>query len=281
MAAAGPQETPLTDNLKNNRLLADMLATISQQIEDVVGDKLKIEERTEYLDIGFGNTRFFPKATPFTTSDITSVKIDSTGAFNGNEQTLTVNDDYRAGPDGRMLILTTGYSFEEDGALQLVYSGGKAHDPVNSTFTLTTGGSLSVTAGDWVIGQTSGARGLAVSYTAATKALVVENYYGAFQVGEQVKTYAAGDTGEGGSGTAKLTDTISAFATKALANVEPIIVKACEMQARYVWKHAVDWENAATDQNNVTMRERPQTRSQIYELQPAVLSLLTTRSKTM
>jgi hypothetical protein len=126
-----------------------------------------------------------------------------------------------------------------------------ANSAVQSGYTMT-----SVTnayaAGQYVFGQTSGSVGIVVSYTAGTKLLTIENYYGQFQVNETIKVYAD----EIQTAPLLVTDTISAIASPSLCDVAPEVVTACEMQVRYNYTHQKDFENSSTGKDGTTLRYR-------------------------
>ena len=134
-------------------------------------------------------------------------------------------------------------------ALRFTYNGGLAYDGVKSGWTLTTGGVW--TAGNYVIGASSGACGTVVSYVGASKLLTIENYYGQFQAGETITQY----TDEGVT-PAGVTDVLAALARPGLIDVAFPIVQACEMQIRYMFKHQTDLENMGTNKDGTTLRWR-------------------------
>jgi hypothetical protein len=142
-----------------------------------------------------------------------------------------------------------------------------AAHPVQSTFAVSspTG---TWTAGEYVVGGTSGAHGKVVSATGTpVSSIVVANLYGVFEASETITEY---DT-ESSQGSEDGTATIDSITAQSLAEAYPDITRACEMQIRYMWKHKHDFENNTTSPEG-TVRRNPEEAE--GELQPEVKALL-------
>jgi len=236
-------------------------------IEKYLNRSLEITSRTEYFDIGFQQKLFFVKARPIVS--VTSLYEDSTGLWDGSENEITT-DDYFRGDSNNSVNLSVAREYVENNALRLIYSGGLAYHAVNSEFIISATGLTGTPAvGNYAIGQSSGAVGVVVSWTVATKVLIIENYYGKFTSTEVIKTFVLED----GSGSSTFTGTVSSISKQSLAETYPEIVTACEIQTRYHFRHMNDFENVGTNKDGATMR-RFDYIEQKMPFQPEVYNLL-------
>lgn len=251
--------TLLTDNIQHRREIEIFISSVSRQVERYIDRETKIQSYTEYFDTREDRVQYFVRAIPVVT--LTSVYEDSSGEYDGSESEIT---DSIIGANNQSVVL----DYPATGSLKgvrIIYTGGMAYHAANSTFTVTVDAG-SFTAGNYCIGQTSGARGLTVSQSGT--ALVIENLYGIFDATEIIKEY----DNESGTGTATGQATASAITQQSLAEAYPDVVRAAEMQIRYNWKHKNNFENVSTNKDSTT-RKAPQG-SPVVEMQPEVLSLL-------
>ncbi len=235
----GQQTDILTLNLNNNRLLEMWIDSVSGMIEKFLDRTLKSQAYTEYFPLTNGRTRFWVKGTPITT--LTSVYEDSSGEWEGSESELTDSFTDENGNSAN-IPFTLNYAGVKN--IRVIYTGGLATHPVNSTYTIDSG---TFTTGKFVIGSTSGAVGVVVSQSGT--ALTIEDYYGTFD-NELITEYdnedATSPTGE--------TATISAVTASSLLRVAPEIVMAAENQIRFMWEHTTDFENNGTNRDGATLR---------------------------
>ena len=237
----GEQSDLLTSSLNNNRLLEMWISGVSGMIERYLDRSLKSQAYTEYFSLTPGRVRFWVKGTPVTT--LTSVYEDPEGLWEGNESQITdpFTDEY-----GNSVNIPFALSYEGVKAIRIIYTGGLATHPVNSTYAVTTSDSFS--AGNFVIGSTSGAVGVVVSE--ASGSLTIEDYYGEFIVGETLTEY----TGEDATGATGSTATLDSVTTASLLRSYPELVMGAENQIRYMWKHTTDFENDGTNRDGATLR---------------------------
>ena len=133
----------------------------------------------------------------------------------------------------------------------------------------TTGASGDFTVGYYVRGSTSGALGIVRAWD--TPALTVEVINGVFVAAETLTAYAtAYDTGT--APTAGVTAVLASKTTTALCEAYPAITAAAEIEVRYLWRHALDFETTGTNADQTTLRRGASTRQ--YPLQPETMDLL-------
>lgn len=225
-----------------NRQLLNWLQTLSGQIEDYLNRQIYIESRTQYFDVKYQRGEYRVDAFPATT--LTSVFYDPSGLWDGNQGEI---DDCFIGVDGRAIVLPYRLSFEARKALRVIYTGGLAYHAVNSIFEVTPSGGTPA-ANKWMIGASSGATGVVVSYSGG--ALTLEVYFGKFEADETITEYNE----EAGTNATGVTATIDTITRRALVESEPALVHATEAQVRYMWRHALDLENAGTTRDGATIR---------------------------
>jgi hypothetical protein len=255
--SAGAMTDPITNNVTNRRALANWIPAISAQIENYLNRTLTIGNEVEYFDILFGKMEFFVKRIPVIT--VTTVELDPLGIWSGTG--FAQLPYIHPGQDYKSIVIQHPLIFPcpAKNALRFTYNGGLANSGINSGWTLSTN-TGTWAAGNYVIGTSSGACGIVVSYVGATKLLTLENYYGQFQAGETITGYS--DEGTTATGD---TNTIVTLTSPSLVDVALPIVQACEMQIRYMFKHQTDLENMGTNKDGTTLRrkESPDESSQL------------------
>lgn len=262
------------DALGNRARLLSWQAACSAKIESLCNRSFIIESRTEYFNTGARQRSYFPKAYPIVS--ITSVKADSMGMFDGDsEYTLQSATDYHVGIDSLWLDLLVPVAAANRG-LQLVYTGGLAYHEVRSTFTV---GSISGTpaAGNWCTNATGTAVGIVRSFASTT--LVVENVYGVFRVDDVLSFAAKEDSLFDALGAVSsqgvisgVAATITVITQQSLAEAYPALERAMEVEARYMAKHQLDFENVST-MNDQTQRRQSTVFQRGFDVQPETLSL--------
>jgi len=253
------------DNVQNNRTLMNFLTATSKNIEGFINRDLKLELRTQYFDVDAIRINYYPKAYPI--SSITSVYSDTTGLYDGSESEEV---DWYIGSDSKSIVLDTPVVKGPKG-LRVIYTGGIAAHGVQSTLALTSM-SGTFTAGNFVTGSSSGAIGIIVTTATATP-LVVETLMGVWEVGDVLTSQSSEGSSTNLPGVG---GTVSAITAQSLAEANPEINMACEMQVRFDWKHKDDFENAGVNKDSTTFRRKEKALylSGAYKLQPEVRSIL-------
>jgi hypothetical protein len=243
----GGQSDPLSSTLINDRLLSLWLVTASSQIEKYLDREIEIKSRVEFFDIIPGKKRFYISSFPILSL---AVSEDMSGVWDGSNES-TIDDCFSSGAS-----VNLPFSFDYSGikALRITYTGGLAYHAVNSEFILSTSQTGTWAAGGYVYGSSSGAIGITVGYTSATKVLVVESYYGVFCAGEAISQYVL----ETRAGSASATGTIASISKASLSESHPAIVMSCDILARYFWKHTTDFENTASSKDGTSIRKYSQ-----------------------
>lgn len=232
----------LDDDVYNEREITNWIASVSNQIEKYCDRTFKIESHTEYFDTKYNQVKFWVKS-PLITA-ITSVKEDTDGQWDGSESTYD-STEYYIGYDSSHVVIDepVGQSYK---GLQIVYTGGLAYHGTRTVLTIT-GSTGTWTAGQFVLGSTSGALGIVRASTATT--LTVEVLFGVFEA-ETVTEY----TDEAHATTGDASATVSAVSQQSLAESYPDIVRACEIQVRYYWKHKDSFELTSTQKDGTSYR---------------------------
>ena len=251
---------PLTDR-GLTRVAMDWATTVSQRIETFLNRNLELKSYIQYFDTDFSRYEFFPKAIPIVS--VTSLKFDTDSVFSGGEDDLDFGTDYVLGIHDRSILLkrqlTPGFK-----SLKLTHVAGLAAHAVNSTFSITSSPVLVVD--NYIQGKISGATGIVKSVSGTTH--VIEVLSGIFSV-EDLYVYTTIT-----STTPLVTTTsITALTTRCLAELYPDIVRAVEIEIRYLEKHKMDFENVSTIQGQ-TQRRSYNKQSYSYELQPEAMALL-------
>ena len=172
---AGQGNDPLTDNANNRRDLSVWISSTSAKIEQYLKRSIETESRTEYHDVTYGRDEYWVKGVPIST--ITSVKVDSSGLFDGSESTLST-DDYYIGAQDASVVLTSPRSWTVRRGIEIIYTGGLATASTRSVFAVAD--STGWTVDDFCFGETSGAFGIVKA--AGSNSLTIEILYGIFTV---------------------------------------------------------------------------------------------------
>lgn len=251
----------LTDKTENNRRLTRWIASISNRIESFLNRELQLMERTEYFDTLTLQTTYYPKAYPIT--EIESIYSDSEGLYTSPSE----ENDWYTGRHADSVVLDSPVVEAKKG-LRVIYTGGIAEHATRSTYTMAS----ALTTGKYVLGLNTSAFGYV--FTGGTTA-IVEVLYGIFDAGESLQQYD--DTELVTTSGAPIV--LTTKTKESLAEVNPDIVEAVELEIRYMDDHRSDYENSSTIKN-ATHRTSfeteydllPQTRSLIQKYQNVVLS---------
>ena len=250
----------LTRTTFNNRLLLDWITSISSRVERYLNRKIEIKSRTEYFEVSYNRIKYYPIATPI--QSVSSVYVDSTGIFDGSESEYT-GDDYYLDTHSQSIVLSSPEKYRAARGLKIVYTGGLAEYAVKSTFAISSK-SGTFTNGYYVVGSNSNAVGKLVSST--ENSVVINNLYGIFEVGDTITVQELEDSADIGSPTAN----IESITIQSLAESHPDIVRAAEIEIRYMWAHKMDLENIGTNADGTTLRRS----SGKYILQPETRAYL-------
>jgi hypothetical protein len=243
---SGQSENVIEDTVANNRVLHNWLAAVSLQIEKELHRELEIKSRTEYFDVDPLQQAFWLSAFPII--DVVSVYEDSTGLWDGSES--EIDDPIITSKVGR-INLDEPTSSVGMKSLRVEYTGGLAYDPVLSIVNLPAESAASFTEGKYIIGKDSCAVGTV--YAQESASLTIKQYYGQFKIGELLEQYD--DEGGITPSVSSVTGTLLSFDRESLLNSCPDIVLACEAQIRYMRQHQLDFENAGTTKDGVTIRQ--------------------------
>lgn len=241
---------------------------------------IRLATYTEYFNPSLGQKIFRLNAYPITS--ITSIYTDSTGKYSGN-QSLIPSTDYIIGSDNKTVIFN---SYPIDGvfpfngvyqkSLKITYIGGLASDGVLSQWTKSedTGGTLSV--GNYIKGNTSGAVGILRSVASGT--VSYESIYGEFQA-ETITEYTTLDNSLSGSLGANnatgVTSTLTAATSLSLAEVAPDLVQGCEMYIHYLWRNKDTFGNITISRDGENRSSRSDMATNT-ELTPEVREIVDT-----
>lgn len=251
----------LTDTKAQKQMIVNWIMAASKQIEKFLGRELKIAAYTEYFDLSEKQDLYFGvKAYPIST--LTDVYIDGDSEFSGAES--EIDDCYTSTNDDAVVLPydpgITGFK-----KLRARYTGGLAYHGVQSVF------AVSSVAGTWAVGKfayggTSEAVGIVKA--ASSTAMTLEMLYGIFEAAEviwQSDTEAAVAASGGDYAT------ISSITRQSLYEQYPDIVRACEIQVRYYWKHKDDFELSSTQKDGTNQRNNFDNKSQLTPEAQALL----------
>lgn len=235
--------TPITDSVYTEREITNWIASVSKQIEQELNRSLQIQSRTEYFDTHLTQVKFFVQAPPVIS--ITSVKEDVEGLYDGSETTYQSDEYYISADEKAFEIMHPIGRWRK--ALQCVYTGGLAYHGTRTLLTIesSTG---TWTSGQYVLGGTSGALGIVKASTATT--LTVETLFGEWEADETIAEYSNEEHSTAGDASA----TVSAVTQQALSESHPNIVRACEIQVRYMWKHKDSFELTSAQKDGTSYR---------------------------
>jgi hypothetical protein len=223
------------------RELEGWIMAVSDSIQKYLNRGLKLESRTEYFDARYMVKKYWVYAPPIV--ELTSVHDDYSGLWTGDESEV---DDSFIGHDSKHFVLGWPLSHARPKGIRVIYVGGLAQDSVRTSF-ITTGDTL--TAGKYVIGSNSSAKGI-VRGTPTATSVDVENIYGIFNVNDILTEY----NDEAGVTPTSKTATVSSIPFPSLAETYPAIVRACEAQVRFMWKHRDDFEVMGVTKDAVNLR---------------------------
>ena len=231
------------------------ISAASAMIEAYCSRQFHIESRIQYFDYTDTRREFFPYATPILVSPVPVMAIDPMALWNGDEGTV---DNIFIGVDGNSIGLPMKLNMRATSSaaggsaapasVRITYTGGLAYHATQSVYGYTAGAGT-MAAGKYVRGGTSNAWGCIIAVTATT--VTLEVMFGIFTAGETLTEYAT-ETANTGDG---VTATLGAAVTLGLAEVAPDIVRACEVQVRFMSKHKFDFEmNGAQKDGSVTRK---------------------------
>jgi len=248
----------LDDKPKNQRRYIPFITGISASIESHLNRNIESKARTEYFDIVPGQVQFFVSSYPIST--LTSMKTDSTSLFSGSETTET---NIFTGPNNDSVVLDTPSTPAIKG-LQVVYTGGMASHGTQSQFILSTEAGTVIAVGNYVMGGNSRAVGYVISKVST--AITIEVLYGRFIVDETITP----STTEDGDAITGASAVLASREVESLAESNPDIVLACEIELMYGERHKTDLENGGTSKGQTNRADY----TQDYDLQPQVRKIL-------
>ena len=204
----------------DERVLKQIIGSVSIAIAEYLNRNIKSEERTEYLDVFEGQEVFYLKGYPIDQDATFEVYNDVDRAF--DTEIDSSDYDKQSGKDSGLLKIDQYTLSAGKGALKVKYTGGLATQ--TSYMTITCASVTSFTVGRTINGGTSGASGTIVSITnGSTKQMVIDVTAGVFEATETI-------TEEGGS---PASTTITTINVTPLVMSHPDIALACEMQVCY------------------------------------------------
>lgn len=254
-----------TSDKKNVGQLMVQLSAVSAKVEKYCNRSFELKTDTEYFSYRPERLELFLSRIPV--ASITSIKTDGTGQFNGSESTLDTTQ-YTTGRLGRSVILLYPIYFIypwREKTIQINFTGGLAAHAVNSVFAISAP-ATAFTVGFYVFGSLSYACGIVRA--ASSSSITIENLYGIFQIGD-VLSEAGGETGAAVTGAAS---TITAITSQSLAESDPSICQAVDMEIRFLLEHKSDFENEQTHKDG--SRRRRGDKDHVYDLQPEARAML-------
>jgi len=238
----GTPAQALTDTRGQRQTIVNWITSVSQSIENHLQRSLEKTSRTEYFDALKSHWVQY-RVDAFPVDTLTDVYCDDTGQFDGAESEIT-DCIINAQSSGIILPISPpvlGYK-----VIRIRYVGGMAVHGTQSVFECDFTGTLTV--GNFVSGGTSGAVGIIRVVTATS--LTVEVLYDKFSDGETLTEYSEENITTATGNTAEITSVTS----RALVGSYPSIVRAAEMQVRYMWKHKDDFELSGTNKDGTNIR---------------------------
>jgi len=224
--------TARTASMGLKRELVNWISTVSRSIERYLNRELLIAVYTEFFNPEFNQIEFWVAASPIVS--LTSVYFDASGEWDGSESELT---GAYAGLNNESVVVPVSIPALPK-SIRAVYNGGLSSHGTRSTIAITTS-SGTFAAGNFIVGQSSEAMGLIISATPTL--LVYESLFGAFTVGETFKQY----TDEEAATSSTATGVLVSFTIQSCAELFPDLVRACEAQVRFMWKHKHDLESTS------------------------------------
>ncbi len=248
----------LTRSIKDKRVVANLLNSVTRHVEQYLQRDIIISSKTEYFDSIYGQRIFYPSSYPVW--QITSVKIDGTGEFAGQETTLDT-DEYFINPERSSIVVERAFS-DRERCMQLVYTAGLAYHATHSVYECSQG-STQLSVGNYVKADSSESIGKVIAVTDDT--ITLEVIDGIFQIEtitgfEDIIDWVP--TGAQAS--------ITGYVQRSLAESNTDICRAVELQCSYMYRHASDFENIGTNTDGTTLRRQNGTAA----LEPEVRLLL-------
>lgn len=243
------------------RQLTQLINSVSAKIEYYCERNFELGTFTEYFQTGNNVLTYNVKHKPI--NSLISVISDPEGLYQGGEANET---NYYIHSSGNGVCLQTPLISNFKG-LKVDYTGGIAVYPTVTTLVLANGYGV-FTVNKFIRGESSYAFGKIININGAN--LTIEIYYGSFDSGEQLTQMDS----EVQTSSPSVAGVISSFTSRALCELEPDLVLACEMEIRYLKQHRFDFENAITTKDGTTKRELKEKLNAQYWFQPEVLSIL-------
>lgn len=256
----------------NRRVAMDWVTAISTRIEGYLNRELELKEYTQYFDVDQTKPEYFPKVVPI--FEVLSLKYNFLGNFeeDTNISVLDEGFDFIVGLNRTSIVLQRQLytSFK---SLELVHRSGLAEHGVNSIYTIDA--DTLIVADYWIVGQDSEAVGLVKSVD--DDGITMEILSGIFQDNEDVNVFT--NETNYNADTIAFSGTMNGVVSRALCESFPEIVRATEIEIRFMDKHKFDFENTATIQGQ-TMRRQTSKWTTQYELQPETTALLEKHKRT-
>lgn len=241
---AGQDNDNKTDDWKSRRDIESWISSVSNTITKYIGYDIEQKYRTEKIDILDKNQHIFHcQAAPIVS--VSYVSWDSTGEH--AEPNYLDSDSYRLAENYAYIIVDDVQGYETPVGLDIGYTAGLATHGVNSTFAVSSI-SGTIVPGQYCLGESSNAAGYVISVNGSS--VTNEILYGVFEIGETLHFH----TSEEGVDTQGISASLTSKTIESLAETNPDIVNACEIEVRYKWKHKHDFENISTDRNGTTQR---------------------------
>jgi hypothetical protein len=173
---------------------------------------------------------------------------------------------YHPSVDGAAITINFARPFEAKNGFMATYDGGLANSAALSVYNVTFSGLWVL--GKFIYGVNSNAVGIVNAFDAST--LTIEVLYGRFQVGETVQQW---DT-EDGAGSSTQTAVLTTAQALSLAEAYPEIVRATEMQLRFMMKNKDRFEQERIDKDGTTLRRRTKGSLPANELEAEVTMIM-------
>ena len=276
--------TLLNDTPGQRRDINNWILTVSAEIAKFINYELDMKERSEYFQVKYAQHEFFVGARPIL--GLFDVYEEIQGLWAGNQAYIPLT---YTGSENASACLPLPLMYTATKALRVHYFGGMALSGAISNYVIQNIVGTP-TANQFVLGQQSGALGIINSFSASLSTINIEVLYGSFTVGEVLTCFTDEACATPPSDNANViiqTDTVNAtytttvpglpnvsysYSTRALCELYPEIVRACEIQIRHYWRHKDDFEltHASKDGTNI----RRDAGGNIFVLQPEARTLL-------
>lgn len=257
-------DSPLINNATNRRAITSWIPSISGKIEKYLNRGIQNQiAYVEYFDVRYHTFEFYPRYYPVV--NIESAWTDSTGMWIGGQSQLS-QISYHPSVDGAAITINFARPFESKNGFMATYDGGLANSAALSVYNATFTGSWVLNK--FVYGVNSNAVGIVNAFDSST--LTIEVLYGRFQVGETVQQW---DT-EDGAGTSTQTAVLTTAQSLSLAEAYPEIVRATEMQLRFMWKNKDRFEQERIDKDGTSLRRRTKGSLPANELEAEVTMIM-------